>query len=174
MPNIAKIKNWDVANGIGIRTSIFFSGCEFGCPNCFNSDIWDFNKGKPFTRELYETEIKPTINEHIAGLSILGGEALHPKNLKAVRNLVDWFSQDFPDKSIWVWSGYSWTELMERCKKSEEDDLSWILCNIDVLVDGRFIESQKDLSLKFRGSRNQRIIDVSKTLEKGKIILYNK
>lgn len=174
MSNIAKIKKWDIANGIGIRTSIFFSGCEFGCSNCFNSDIWDFNKGKPFNRELYETEIKPTINEHIAGLSILGGEALHPKNLKAVRNLVDWFSQDFPDKSIWVWSGYSWTELMERCKKSEEDDLSWILCNIDVLVDGRFIESQKDLSLKFRGSRNQRIIDVSKTLEKGKIILYNK
>ena len=174
MSNIAKIKKWDVANGIGIRTSIFFSGCEFACPGCFNSDIWDFNKGEPFTRELYETEIKPTINEHIAGLSILGGEALHPKNLKAVRNLVDWFSQDFPDKSIWVWSGYSWTELMERCKKSEEDDLSWILCNIDVLVDGRFIESQKDLSLKFRGSRNQRIIDVSKTLEKGKIILYDK
>ena len=174
MSNIAKIKKWDVANGIGIRTSIFFSGCEFACPGCFNSDIWDFNKGKPFTRELYETEIKPTINEHIAGLSILGGEALHPKNIEAASNLVDWFRQDFPDKSIWIWSGYLWDELMERCKKSEEDDLCWTLCNIDVLVDGRFIESQKDLSLKFRGSRNQRIIDVPKTLEEGSVVLFDK
>ena len=174
MSNIAKIKKWDVANGIGIRTSIFFSGCEFACPGCFNSDIWDFNKGKPFTRELYETEIKPTINEHIAGLSILGGEALHPKNIEATSNLVDWFRQDFPDKNIWIWSGYLWDELMERCKKSEEDDLCWTLCNIDVLVDGRFIESQKDLSLKFRGSRNQRIIDIPKTLEEGNIVLYDK
>lgn len=174
MSNIAKIKKWDIANGSGIRTSIFFSGCEFACPGCFNSDIWDFNKGKLFTRELYETEIKPTINEHIAGLSILGGEALHPKNLKSVRNLVDWFRQDFSDKSIWIWSGYSWDELLDRCTKIEENDLCWILCSIDVLVDGRFIESQKDLSLKFRGSRNQRVIDVYKTLQQEEIILYDK
>lgn len=174
MANVIKIKKFSIENGTGIRTSIFFSGCEFACPGCFNSDIWDFNKGKLFTRELYETEIKPTINEHIAGLSILGGEALHPKNIEAVSDLVDWFSQDFPDKSIWIWSGYIWDELMDRCKKSKEDDLCWILCSIDVLVDGRFIESQKDLSLKFRGSRNQRIIDVPKTLEEGEIVLYDK
>lgn len=174
MANVIKIKKFSIENGTGIRTSIFFSGCEFACPGCFNSDIWDFNKGKPFTRELYETEIKPTINEHIAGLSILGGEALHPKNIEAVSDLIDWFRQDFPEKNIWIWSGYTWDELMERCKKSDEDDLCWILCNIDVLVDGRFIESQKDLSLKFRGSRNQRIIDVPKTLEEGSVVLFDK
>lgn len=174
MANVIKIKKFSIENGSGIRTSIFFSGCEFACPGCFNSDIWDFNKGKPFTREIYETEIKPTINEHIAGISLLGGEALHPKNIEAASNLVDWFRQDFPDKSIWIWSGYLWDELMERCKKSEEDDLCWTLCNIDVLVDGRFIESQKDLSLKFRGSRNQRIIDVPKTLEEGSVVLFDK
>lgn len=175
MSNIAKIKLYDIVNGKGIRTSIFFSGCTHACKGCFNEELWDFNVGKPFTKELYETEIKPTINDHIAGISILGGEPLHPRNTEAVSDLIDWFRQDFPNKSIWLWSGYTWEELMNRCKKTEEDDLSWILCSIDILVDGRFIEEQKDLkNLKWCGSKNQRVINVQETLLQNKVVLYEK
>ena len=176
MSKIAKIKPFDIANGKGIRTSVFFSGCEHYCKNCFNSDIWDFNVGEEFNREFYETKIKPTINEHIAGLSILGGEPLHHKNLKASYNLVDWFKTDFPDKTIWVWSGYTYEELMRRCATEKNDDINWIVVNIDVLVDGRFIEEQKDLTLKWCGSRNQRVIDVQKSIyeNEGKVVLYEK
>lgn len=170
--NIAKIKTYDIANGKGIRTSIFFSGCTFACLGCFNSDIWDFNVGQPFNRELYEKEIKPTINEHIDGISILGGEPLHPKNIEATSDLIDWLKWDFSDKTVWIWTGYTLEELFNRCNKGD-DDLSWILTTIDVLVDGRFIQEERDLTLKWRGSKNQRVIDVQKSLKQDKVILYD-
>lgn len=169
MSNIAKIKTFDCSNGKGIRTSIFFSGCEFYCKGCFNSEAWDFNAGKPFTREVYEKEIKPTITEHVAGISILGGEPFHSNNVEMVSELVDWFTYDFPEKSVWIWTGYTWEELMKRCG---DDDLAWTVATIDVLVDGQFIEEQKDLTLRWCGSRNQRVIDVQKSLEQNKVILY--
>lgn len=172
MSNIAKVKKWDIANGKGIRTSIFFSGCTHYCKNCFNKELWDFNVGEEFNRELYETQIKPTINEHIDGISILGGEPLHPNNVKATSDLIDWFGQDFPNKTIWIWSGYTWEELMCRCRTGKEDDLNWLIPTISVIVDGRFIEEQKDLSLKWRGSTNQRVIDVQKTLGYDEVVLY--
>lgn len=172
MSNYALIRENDILNGDGLRTSIFFTGCESACPGCFNSDIWSFDVGQPFSWEVYEEKVKPTINEHIAGIGLLGGEPLHPKNIEAVSDLIDWFTQDFPDKNIWVWSGYTWEELMNRCKTLCEDDLNWTLCNIDVLVDGPFIEAQKDLTLKWRGSSNQRVIDVQKSLEEGQVVLY--
>lgn len=171
MTNYSKIKKWSIENGKGIRTSIFFSGCEFSCKGCFNKELWSFSTGKPFSREVYENEIKPTINEHIDGISILGGEAFHPKNIEATSDLINWFSEDFPNKTIWCWTGYTWEELMYRVWKGD-DTLSWVIAGIDVLVDGRFIEEQKDLSLKWCGSRNQRVIDVKKSLEKGEIVLY--
>lgn len=171
--NIAKIKTYDIANGKRIRTSIFFSGCTHACKGCFNQELWDFNVGEQFNREFYETKIKPTINEHIDGISILGGEPLHLDNVKATSDLVDWFKQDFPDKTIWLWSGYTWDELMNRCRKGENDDLNWLICSIDVLVDGRFIEEQKDLTLRFKGSKNQRVIDVQQSLKQDKVILYD-
>lgn len=172
MSRVAKVKTFDIANGKGIRTSIFFSGCEHTCKGCFNSELWDFNIGDVFDREYYETKIKPTINEHIDGISILGGEAFHPNNLHALYNLVDWFDDDFPDKTIWVWSGYTWEELMERCGKEKSDDINWIMVSIDVLADGRFVEEQKDLTLKWCGSRNQRVIDVPKSISQNKVVLY--
>lgn len=172
MSNYAKIKTYDIANGKGIRTSIFFSGCTHYCKGCFNQELWDFNIGKPFTREVYKNEIKPTINEHIAGLSILGGEPLNPNNIMSLSDLIMWFKEDFPNKNIWLWTGYTWEELMDRCDSSKEEDLNWILFEINVLVDGKFIEEEKDLTLRWCGSRNQRVIDVQKTLEEGKVILY--
>ena len=165
MANYSKIKTFDIANGNGIRTSIFFSGCEFYCKGCFNSEIWNFNVGAPFTEEVYKVKIKPTITEHIAGISILGGEPLHCKNIEATYNLVNWFKRDFPNKTIWLWTGYMYEDLINI----EVDILKYI----DVLVDGKFVEEQKDLNLAFRGSKNQRVIDVKKTLEANEIVLYN-
>lgn len=175
MANVAEIKTYDIANGKGIRTSIFFSGCEFACPNCFNSEIWSFDVGEPFTKELYETRIKSTINEHIAGLSVLGGESLHHRNIEDVAKLVLMFKLDFPDKDIWLWTGFRWEELMEEMSYSYKGYavyLKTVLLNIDVLVDGRFIEEEKNLALPWAGSANQKVINVQESLKQNKIILY--
>lgn len=176
MSNYVKIKNFSIENGEGIRTSIFFSGCEFACRGCFNKDIQDFNVGKPFTKEVYENEIKPTINKHIAGISVLGGEPLHPKNLSATFNLLRWFKRDFPNKTIWVWSGYTLEELLSdeyMIKTPSFNMIELILENIDILVDGRFVEKEKDLTLKWRGSKNQRVISVQQSLAQKKVVLYD-
>ena len=174
MANIAKVKKWDIANGRGIRTSIFFSGCDFHCPGCFNSEIWDFDIGEQFTREFYESVIKPTINEHVSGISLLGGEPLHPKNIRATRQLCEWFKQDFPEKSIWLWTGYSFEEVvtLKPYNGNTAMDMNVLLDLVDVIIDGQFIESEKDLTLHWRGSRNQRVIDLQKSLAKHEIVLY--
>lgn len=179
MSNYSKIKTFDIANGKGIRTSVFFSGCDFKCKGCFNSELWNFNVGEPFTREVYETKIKPTITEHIAGISILGGEALHPKNIFSTHQLITWFKEDFPNKTIWLWSGYTYEQLISEeysLSLNLEDCLDGIIIDIftsiDVLVDGQFIEEEKDLTLKFAGSKNQRLIDVQESLKQNKVVLY--
>ena len=174
MSNYMKIKPFDIANGKGIRTSIFFSGCHFHCKGCFNSEAWNFNSGKPFTREVYEQKIKPTITKHISGISILGGEPLHIKNIKNTCLLINWFKEDFPNKNIWLWTGYTLEELIDIVEQREIPcDGFWledILFNIDILVDVQFILEQRDLSLEWRGSRNQRVIDVKKSMNKNKIV----
>lgn len=172
MSRVAKVKTFDIANGKGIRTSIFFSGCEHACKGCFNSELWDFNVGEVFSEEFYNREIKPTINGHIEGISIIGGEALHPNNLLATYDLVSWFKKDFPDKTIWLWSGYTLKEVISNPHDYMDCIGIKILRLIDVLVDGRFIEEQKDLTLKWCGSRNQRVIDVPKSISQNKVILY--
>lgn len=180
MSNVTKVKTYDVANGKGIRTSIFFSGCEFACKGCFNKDIWDFNIGEHFDINFYNNKIKPTINEHINGISILGGEPLHPNNIQSTAELVLLFKLDFPDKNIWIWTGFDWETLMTQINTIWTDDtnkyyttnLKTILYNIDILVDGRFIEEEKDLTLKWRGSKNQRVIDAQKSLHNNKIVLF--
>lgn len=175
MANIVKVKKWDIANGRGIRTSIFFSGCDFHCPGCFNSEIWDFDIGGCFTREFYESVIKPTINEHVSGISLLGGEPLHPKNIRATRQLCEWFKQDFLEKSIWLWTGYSFEEVvtLKPYNGNTAMDMDVLLDLVDVIIDGQFIESEKDLTLHWRGSRNQRVIDLQKSLAKHEIVLYS-
>lgn len=171
MSNYSKIKTFDIANGKGIRTSIFFSGCDFKCRGCFNSELWDFNVGEPCGFDMYN-KIKKSINEHIAGISLLGGEVLHPRNMEDVFTLCTRFKNDFPEKTIWMWTGSTFEELQSR--EGYEHDITFaILKFIDVLVDGRFIEEQKDLTLKFRGSKNQRLIDVQESLKQNKVVLYN-
>ena len=178
MGKIAKIKHYDIANGKGIRTSIFFSGCERRCKNCFNSELWDFTVGRPLTSDIYINEIKATINEHIAGISILGGEPMHPRNIDITCDLVCNFKKDFPDKTIWLWSGYTLDELLS--KEYNEQLYGFyninglvrnILKNIDVLVDGRYIDEQRDLRLKWRGPSNQRVINMPETIKHKKIVL---
>lgn len=183
MSKIAKVKPYTIENGDGIRVSIFFSGCEHYCKNCFNSELWDFNVGEELTIDYYDTFIYPFINEYTAGISLLGGSPLHPRNIIDTWTLIQWFKTDFPDKNIWVYTGYLWEYLMKIYKGDKKFKemfpkgyISYpyvqVLENIDVLVDGKFIEEKKQLRLAYRGSTNQRIIDVQKSLRENKVILY--
>lgn len=179
MSKVAKIKLWDIANGEGIRTSIFFAGCSFHCKGCHNENIWDYDVGDYFDIDYYNTKIKPTINEYINGISILGGEPLDDRNVVSTYNLVQWFRKDFPDKSIWLWSGYNYESIKDKMDFAccNNDFITYhallgILENINILIDGQYIEKESNLSLLWRGSSNQRIINVKETLNEGKVVLY--
>lgn len=158
------IRKMDVSNGPGIRVSIFMQGCSFRCKNCFNEETWDFRGGKEFTDDTIDEVLKLCEKEHIVGLSILGGEPLHPNNIKGTTKLAKAFKEKFPKKSIWVWTGF----LYDRDLKGKD-----VFNYIDVLIDGRYEDSLHDFRLKYRGSSNQRVIDVKKTLKKGEIVLLN-
>ena len=147
MSNIAKIKQYCISNGEGLRTAIFFSGCDFHCPGCFNYELQDPNYGKKYSSEI-EKEIFNTINEHIAGISILGGEPLSKYNLESVTQLCSNFKEKFPNKTIWLWTGYTIEEIKTLP----------ILNYIDVLIDGQFKQDEYEYGLLWRGSRNQRIL----------------
>ncbi len=171
--NYADIKECDVANGPGIRISLFVSGCTHHCKNCFNEETWDFNYGSLFTEKEIDqilTLLKP---EHIHGFTLLGGEPFEYKNQQGVLPLLRAIKKHYPKKDIWCFSGYLFDQdiLGVMCKKWEETEE--MLQYIDVLVDGEFIEEQKDLSLRFKGSSNQRIIMVQASLKAGNIILWN-
>lgn len=148
--NYGAIKNLDIANGPGIRVSLFVSGCRNQCKGCFNKETWDFNYGQKFTNETW-LEIKEMLdNPNVAGLSILGGDPFEPENIGTVEAICQMTRIYYPDKTIWVWTGYRYEDLAHLS----------IMKNIDVLVDGRFVECLKDLRLAYRGSSNQRVIDV--------------
>ena len=176
MSNYASIKNWDIANGTGIGVSIFFSGCTLHCKGCFNSELWDFDYGKPFTDGTIKEIIDKLSNPHINHLSILGGDGLEPNNIIATYRLVRNVRSQFPDKKIWLWTGRTLEELVSEIIQKTGTLYTTYLClvlqNIDILVDGRFIEEQKDLTLKWCGSRNQRVIDMQESLKQHKLILY--
>jgi len=158
-----KIRKMDVSNGPGIRVSIFMQGCTFNCPGCFNPETHDFNGGKEFTQETIDRVLELASKDHIVGLSILGGEPLHPKNINGTGKLARAFKERYPDKTVWVWTGF----LYDR------DLLGHPTLNyVDVLVDGQFQEALMDLRLQWRGSSNQRVIDMKKTIETGKIELF--
>lgn len=164
MSNYIKINDMDVVNGSGIRVSIFFSGCTHKCKNCFNSELWDFDCGEKFTEETISTIIDLMKPNYISGLSILGGEPFD--NMTAVKKLTDKVKDIHPEKNIWIWSGYTYEQLLLK-----ESAIN-ILRDIDILVDGRFEEDKKDLTLPFRGSSNQRIIDIKRSLESKSVVLY--
>lgn len=167
--NYAAIKNCDIANGPGVRVSLFVSGCTHHCPGCFNEVAWDFNYGQPFTQEVMDRIVQMLRPDYIRGLTLLGGEPFEPENQGAIVQLLRQVKQELPQKSIWAFSGY----LFDRDILSGRlGDTREYLSYLDVLVDGPFIEAQKDLSLRFRGSENQRLIDVPASLAAGTIVLW--
>ena len=158
-----KIRKMDISDGPGVRVSIFMQGCEFHCKNCFNPETWDFKKGKEFTDETINRVLELASKDYIAGLSILGGEPMHPKNIEGTLELAKAFKEKYPEKTIWVWSGF----LFENLKNKE------VLKYINVLVDGQYKDELHDFRLKYRGSSNQRVIDVQKSLKRGKVCELN-
>ena len=161
----AKIRKMDISNGEGVRVSLFVQGCSFHCKNCFNQETWDFNGGKEFTTSEIQKIIELADKDYIAGLSILGGEPLHNNNVDEVFHIVATFKEKVPNKDIWLWTGFKFEDAIKDSKRK------LILCNIDVLIDGQFEEDKKDITLKWRGSSNQRVIDCKKSLAENKIIL---
>lgn len=159
--NYAKIKNCDIANGEGVRVSLFVSGCPHHCEGCFNAEQWDYNVGEEFDHAVIESILQMCSPNYIRGLSVLGGEPLDPNNLKMVELMCYTFKYHYPNKTIWCYTGYEW----ERIKHLG------ILKYIDVLVDGKFVQELRDLRLRFRGSSNQRIIDVPSSLNRGDLVL---
>ena len=168
--NYGTIKNCDIANGPGVRVSLFVSGCTHHCKGCFNPQTWDFSYGKPFTRETEEDLLAKLSLSYIDGLSLLGGEPFEPENQRALLPFVHRMKQSFPDKSVWAYSGYTFEQLtgtaLPVCEATRP-----LLDLIDVLVDGEFIEDLKNIRLVFRGSSNQRIIDVPRSLAAGSVVL---
>ena len=157
-----KIRKMDIANGPGVRVSVFLQGCSFHCKNCFNPETWDFDKGLEFDDSVIDEIIELCGKSHIQGLSTLGGEPMHPKNIKGTIQLAKRFKEAYPDKNIWSWSGFLFDQVIDK----------EVFDYIDVLVDGQFVDELRNPNLKWRGSSNQRVIDVKKTIKKGDIVLY--
>ncbi len=170
--NYATIKKYDIANGPGVRVSLFVSGCTHYCKNCFNSIAWDFNYGNPFTEEVENELLQALSNSHIAGLTLLGGEPLEPSNQRGLISFLRKVKEQLPDKTIWCYTGYTYeTDVLIGKVHTEITDE--FLSYLDVLVDGEFVESLKNLNLQFRGSSNQRLIDVQQSLKQKQTILMN-
>ena len=158
-----KIRKMDISNGPGVRVSIFMQGCVFNCKNCFNPETHDFNVGKEFSDKTIEMILNLCNKDYIVGLSILGGEPMHPKNIEGTTKLAKSFKEKYPDKNIWVWTGF----LYDKDLKNKE-----VLNYIDVLVDGQYKDELHNPKLRWCGSSNQRVIDVKKSISENKIVIY--
>ena len=171
--NYATIKYCDIANGEGVRTSLFVSGCRRHCPNCFNAVAWDFGYGAPFTKEVRNEILESLAPGYINGLSLLGGEPFEPENQRELLPFVRNFKALYPTKTVWCYSGYTWEQLTgkepcaARCEVTDE-----LLQLLDVLVDGEFVQAKHDISLRFRGSSNQRLLDMPRTLAAGQPVWW--
>lgn len=159
--NFATIKEVDIANGPGVRVSLFVSGCTHHCKGCFNSEAWDFNFGSPFTKQVEDRIMNALDRQWIDGLSLLGGEPFEPEHQEALLGLLERVHRELPTKTVWAYSGYKFAKIKD----------SPLLKYVDVLVDGKFMQRKKNISLQFRGSENQRVIDVKKTFETGKVVI---
>ena len=171
--NYANIKWYDIANGPGVRVSLFVSGCRNKCKNCFNPETWDFNYGQPFTEEIEEKILKAMEPEYIRGFTLLGGEPFEPENTEALLPFMRKMRKLYPEKSIWCFTGYDYERDLLTGRKGDHDTVIKFLRCFDVLVDGRFVEELKDLNLRFRGSSNQRIIAVKESLKRDKLVLWD-
>ena len=170
--NYATIKNCDIANGPGVRVSLFVSGCTHHCPGCFNQVAWDFNYGQPFTQQTIDEILAMLKPGYIKGLTLLGGEPFEPENQPAVVELLRQIKSKYPEKTIWAFSGYLFDRDILPGHLGDPEITREYLSYLDVLVDGPFVEAKKNLSLRFRGSENQRIIDVPASLAAGEIVLW--
>ena len=170
--NYATIKNCDIANGPGVRVSLFVSGCSHRCPGCFNREAWDYDFGKPFTQETVDQILAMLAPAYVKGLTLLGGEPFDPRNQPAVVELLRQVKAKYPEKSIWAFSGYLFDRDILSGKLGDWEITKEYLSYLDVLVDGPFIEAKKNLSLRFRGSENQRLIHVPASLAAGEVVLW--
>lgn len=169
--NYATIKKFDIANGPGVRVSVFVSGCRHKCKNCFNSEAWDFNYGEKFDESVIEEVIEAAGKSYIEGISLLGGEPMESENRGGLTALLKRFKEKYPEKTVWCYTGYVFDEELLKGKAGDMESVTELLSYIDVLVDGRYVEELKSLALLFRGSSNQRIIDVQKSLKENKTVL---
>mgnify|MGYP002520984965 CR=1 FL=1 len=176
----AQIRSMDISNGEGVGVSLFVQGCDRHCFNCFNSETWNFNGGKEWTEETKNKFMELIDRPYIRRISILGGEPLAEQNLNDILSLVKEIRILYPEKTIWSYTGYQWEQIMLPIPTITDDlhtieitdKRKKIISNVNVLVDGEYIDEQKDLTLKFKGSKNQRVIDVQQSLAQNKIILY--
>ncbi len=169
--NYAEIKKTDIANGTGVRVSLFVSGCRHRCADCFNACTWDFDYGKPYTSDTEDMIMSFLEPDYISGLTLIGGEPFEPENQGTLLALCERIKRELPNKNIWCYTGFTFEEILEGSRAKTEHSYA-LLEHIDVLVDGRFEKDKKDIRLKFRGSTNQRIIDIKQTLLNNKIILW--
>ena len=170
--NYATIKNCDIANGPGVRVSLFVSGCTHHCKGCFNEVAWDFNYGQPFTQDTVDMILEMLKPAYVKGITLLGGEPFEPQNQPALVDLLRQIKAMYPDKSIWAFSGYLFDKDILAGKLGDPSITREFLSYLDVLVDGRFVEEKKDLTLRFRGSSNQRLIHVPSSLQQGQVVLW--
>ncbi len=172
--NYCNVKNCDIANGVGVRVSLFVSGCRNRCKNCFQPETWDFNYGKPFDAQTEEKLMKMLAPSYINGLTVLGGEPMEPENQRALLPFLKKVKAAYPQKTIWLYTGFTLEELRSPDCRAHTEYTEEILKLLTVLVDGRFVEEKKNISLRFRGSENQRLIDVAATLAAGSVTLWDK
>ena len=177
--NYAQIRSMDISNGEGIGVSLFVQGCDFHCKNCFNSETWEFSKGQEWNDKTKNQFLKLIETPFIQRVSILGGEPLHPKNVQNVLKIVDEIRVSYPTKNIWLYTGYTWEEIMTPIISDINSKQLKILqmrkelvSKCDVLIDGRYVDELRDVSLHWRGSSNQRVINVQETLEQKQIVLW--
>lgn len=171
--NYATIKPYDIANGPGVRVSLYVSGCRNHCKNCFNPETWDFNYGEPFTEEVENYIIKCMEPQHIKGFTLLGGDPFEPENQIVLAPFLERLRKAYPDKSFWCFTGYDYEKDLLTGKLGDLDTVMRMLECLDVLVDGKFVESLKDLNLRFRGSSNQRIILLKPSLKSDEVVLWD-
>ena len=160
-----KIRKMDISDGPGVRVSIFMQGCAFNCKNCFNKETHDFNGGKEFTEDTINRVLELCNNDNVEGLSILGGEPMHPSNIEGTTKLAKAFKERFPNKNLWAWTGFTFDNYLKNKEVSKY---------IDVLVDGQYVDELHNPTLKWKGSSNQRVIDVQKSLKQNQIVLFEK
>ncbi|MBE7031978.1 MAG: anaerobic ribonucleoside-triphosphate reductase activating protein [Ruminococcaceae bacterium] len=172
--NYGHIKNCDIANGEGVRVSLFVSGCTNRCKDCFQPETWDFNFGQPYTQATEDEIINMLEPAYINGLTLLGGEPFEPENQRALVPLVKKVKILYPTKTVWAYTGFTLDQLLRQTPHPRCEVTQDLLFNIDVLVDGKYEADKKNISLKFRGSENQRLIDLPKTFKKGNIVLWDK